>query len=101
MSDLDPTDGVGATRAREDDRHWFASYTPRNFRMRDPYPFEFGEQFPPDGMLRLVIVRRARNGEHMRAWIRVPKDAPLPNNEDAALEKTFNQATLYDDAPRS
>ena len=49
-------------------------------------------------MLRLVIVRRAENGEHERAWISLPSNE-LPNDEDdSALEKTFNQANLYDDA---
>jgi hypothetical protein len=96
MADHDPTNGGGAARAREDDRQWFASYTPRNFRWRDAQPFEFGEGFPPDGMVRVVIVRRAQNGGHVRAWIRLPKDGPFPDNDDAVLEKLFNQATIYD-----
>jgi hypothetical protein len=97
MGEHDPIHGSGATRAREDDRQWFASYTHRNFRMRDPHPFEFGERFDSEGMFRLVIVRRSENGEHVRAWIRLPKEAPMPDNkDDAAIEEIFNRAVVYD-----
>jgi len=92
MADSDPTHGNGEARAQQDDCEWFACYTPRNFRMREPYPFEFGEQFPPDGMLRQVIVQRSRTGEHVRAWIRLSKDAPFPANNDQELDKDIRSS---------
>jgi hypothetical protein len=101
MEISDPTNGRGEASALEDDRKWFANYTGRSYRHREAMPFEFRQPFEPDGHFRIVVVRRAFTGDHVRAWIRLPKDGPIPApNDDAALEALFNRATIYD-APRS
>lgn len=100
MENPDPTNGRGEARALEDDRKWFDNYTGRTYRLREAIPFEFRQPFEPDGHFRIVVVQRAVGGNHVRAWIRLPKEGPIPStNEDAELEALFNRATIYN-APR-
>jgi hypothetical protein len=97
MDNPDPTNGRGEARAREADRKWFANYVDRSYRLREPFQFEFREPFDPDGHFRLVVARRASNGNHIRAWIRLPKNEPIPpGNDDLALEALFKRGTVFD-----
>lgn len=97
MDTSDPTNGHGEARAREDDRTWFVDHPDRRYRLRDPYSFEFRGEFDPERQIRLVVVRRAHDGNHTRAWIRWLGSELIPTaNDDVALEAMFNRATVCD-----
>lgn len=82
----DPTNGRGRLAATGDDRDWFGRHVHRNYRIRDPKPFEFGG---PLGLLHSqradVVVKRSHDGEHVRTPVFVPFNSPVVDDTDEAI----------------
>lgn len=82
----DPTNGRTRLGAIRDDQDWFERNVHRNYRIRDPKPFEFGRPLDILHWQRAdVVVKRSDSGEHVRTPIFVAFNSAVVDDTDDAI----------------
>jgi hypothetical protein len=82
----DPTNGRASLDATRDDRDWFERNVRRDYRVRDPKPFEFGRPLDLLNSERAhVVVKRSDDGEHVRTPVFVAFKSPVVDDTDDAI----------------
>lgn len=90
---VDAIHGKAIDRACNDDRLWFEANAEREFRLRDPVPFEFNGpvETPPKGSTWRVLVKQVKLGVRLRLPVALPIEAHTQGAEDRHLRPLYKQ----------